>query len=98
MHESIIEISKATNAIREAIERIEHGVISGTLCSICGGSIRVVGDVTKHYEAVDCAMVPLEVPKSCDKCFIARGCISSVCNGSDSCKKLWNKIIDHHKK
>ncbi|HJZ06372.1 MAG TPA: hypothetical protein VJ327_11080 [Patescibacteria group bacterium] len=99
MHEVIIVISKAANAIREAIGTIERGVATGKICPTCGGSVRVVGDETKHYNAVDCVVIPLEIPGSCENCFLSAACPKNfnTC-GCDTCKVIWNKIIDHYKK
>ena len=45
---------------------------------------------------VETVVVKLDVPTSCSNCFFDKICLNGECGGV-YCRKIWNKIINHHK-
>jgi len=75
-----IELRRIQAKIGKVLDRLEHDVIKGIETPI----------------DVESVVVRLDVPESCDKCFLCKVCTSGFC-GEGYCEKTWKKIIDHHK-
>lgn len=81
MKKIIPEIRNHVVGIADELDRIENGVINGTICPTC---CREKGN----------AMAKIEIPKSCDECPVEKMCASKKHN-EIYCKIIWEKIISY---